>query len=322
MHIVKDLDLVIDGEPLNEIINTEADKWHNFFVHENAPIYHYTSQSGLEGILSSNSLWFSDVEALNDSSEGKYLYSLLSNVLNDYQDNRGSFKAFKQQIFDSININRGDIFNFISSNLGLRHVDDDTHYFICSFCENDDALNMWQYYTKSESRAGYNIKFYLEDLLQSFEKCTDSYELVNLRTYRVLYGLEEQTALLKQAIKFFYELWDTTPFKGYVLFDFAEYLYVIKFALKHPAFEHEKEIRIISRVRGNEFNNALATEQIKIRFENGIYIPYLSIAFDKDMIKHIKASPLTNNYESVKYVLQKYNYRNVKVDKSNIPLRY
>lgn len=317
---VVDFDLVINGKPLCEIINAEAGKWHNFFVRENVPIYHYTSQSGLEGILSSNSLWFSDVEALNDSSEGKYLYSLLSNVLNDYQDNGGSFKAFKQQIFDCIiNINRGEIFN--SSNRRLSCYDD-PHYFICSFCENNDALNMWQYYTKSENRVGYNIEFYLNDLWQSIKKSSDLFDFLNLRAYRVLYRLEEQRELLKHTIKFFYEIWNDSLHKDYVLKGLAEYLYVIKFALKHPAFEQEKEIRIIGKTGRDNFNNALTAGQIKIRSGNDMYIPYISVAFDKNMIKQIKASPLTNNYESVKYVLQKYNYVNVKVGKSNIPLRY
>ena len=181
---------------------------------------------------------------------------------------------------------------------------------------------MWHYYTKSENRAGYNIKFFLNDFLQSIRKCPDLYGFLNLRTYRVLYKLEEQIALLKHVIDFFYEIWDTTPFKEYVLNDLAEYLYVIKFALKHPAFEQEKEIRIISAVDEVAFNDGLTTGKIQIRYGNGMYIPYISAIFDKNMIKHIKASPLTNNYESVKYILQKYNYGNVEVDKSNIPLRY
>ena len=39
--------------------------------YDNKLIYHYTSSSGLLGILSSESLWFTDFSVLNDESEGK-----------------------------------------------------------------------------------------------------------------------------------------------------------------------------------------------------------------------------------------------------------
>lgn len=323
MQIVKNFELEIDGKLLREIINEKAVKWHDFFIRENVPIYHYTSQKGLESILSSNSIWFSDSEALNDTSEGKYLYSLLSFILDNYQDSSKSFETFKQQIYNCIiNVENGVIFNYTSSHGGLRHVDEESHYFICSFCENNDALNMWQYYTKSENRAGYNIKFFLNDFLQSIKNCSDLNGLINVRAYRVLYNIDEQTAFLKQVITFFYEIWKNTLYKEFVLNDLAEYLYVIKFALKHPAFEQEKEIRIISKVSKNVFDSALTNDQVKIRFGNDLYIPYISVVFEKNLIKHIKASPLTNNFESVRYILQKYNYEDVEIDKSNIPIRY
>ena len=49
--------------------------------YNNKLIYHYTSSSGLLGILSSESLWFTDFSVLNDESEGNYIYSLVKDVL-------------------------------------------------------------------------------------------------------------------------------------------------------------------------------------------------------------------------------------------------
>ena len=40
-------------------------------------IYHYTSSEGLLGILRDKTLWFTDTMALNDSSEGNYIWEIL-----------------------------------------------------------------------------------------------------------------------------------------------------------------------------------------------------------------------------------------------------
>lgn len=42
--------------------------------------FHYTSPSGLLGIFSKQSIWFSDCDYLNDSSESDYFFDLSSTV--------------------------------------------------------------------------------------------------------------------------------------------------------------------------------------------------------------------------------------------------
>jgi hypothetical protein len=79
-------------------------------VHSPAPrpLWHYTTASGLEGILSSRSLWASDVQYMNDASELSYAEGLIAdevrNVFKAATDSRlepflSSFPTFAN-IFD------------------------------------------------------------------------------------------------------------------------------------------------------------------------------------------------------------------------------
>lgn len=52
-------------------------------LYNNLPeaIYHYTSPSGLRGIISSNSIWFTHYKFLNDRSEKVYTFLLYRKLL-------------------------------------------------------------------------------------------------------------------------------------------------------------------------------------------------------------------------------------------------
>ena len=58
---------------LLKINNTELS---NYLSVENRNIYHYTSPTGLNGIVSYHTLRFTDRNFLNDYSEGRYVIDL------------------------------------------------------------------------------------------------------------------------------------------------------------------------------------------------------------------------------------------------------
>ena len=47
------------------------------------PLFHYTTQAGLLGIIDSRSLWFTDIFYLNDSTEMEYTFSIVGYVLSE-----------------------------------------------------------------------------------------------------------------------------------------------------------------------------------------------------------------------------------------------
>ena len=50
-------------------------------IPEDTIIYHYTSPEGILGIIESNSLWATDINYLNDSSELRYIYGLVERIV-------------------------------------------------------------------------------------------------------------------------------------------------------------------------------------------------------------------------------------------------
>ena len=62
--VYRDL-LKVSNKPISEYINKED--W---------PIYHYTSPSGVNGIITDHTLRFTDRNYLNDYSEGRYVLDL------------------------------------------------------------------------------------------------------------------------------------------------------------------------------------------------------------------------------------------------------
>ncbi len=320
MEYIKDFELYIDGVPFSKCVNNEARKWFNFFINRNLPLFHYTSQTALMNILSNNSLWFSEASHLNDASEGKYLYKVFGDFLSSCSMD-ADFEYFKTEVRKKI-IDIDDKYFFDCCT--IKELNTFPHYYICSFCMNGDALAMWNYYSKSAKKTGYNIEFSLKTLRKSIGESLYNTELPGeYRIYRVLYDPKKQKSLLKSATSYFYKKWKASCNKDYILYYFARYLYVIKFAFKHPAFAPEQEVRFLIKVLNlNDEDITVDSDRILVREAENGFIPYISLPFMKSDVKHIMASPLTENYESAKYILQKYGYENVKVDKSEIPLRY
>jgi len=57
-------------------------------------LYHYTTVTGLKGIVESQSLWASDVRYMNDSAELKYIISLLKDCSESFQGHKKFLNQF------------------------------------------------------------------------------------------------------------------------------------------------------------------------------------------------------------------------------------
>ena len=99
---------------------------------EPAPLalYHYTNSRGLEGILSSGTLWVGDIFTMNDPSELKHGVSQAVEIL------RRMVEAGPPEthLFS-------DQFAALVSQGGVEAV---AHYFTCSLCKAGDDLGMWR----------------------------------------------------------------------------------------------------------------------------------------------------------------------------------
>lgn len=106
--------------PFPECIETQATR-----------VFHYTSASGLLGILESRTLWASSPLALNDLSELTYAVGLVRSVWDELKSKEG---------FESC----ADAMDLLLSRDGLERMKESVY--ILSASKNGDLLNQWQGY--------------------------------------------------------------------------------------------------------------------------------------------------------------------------------
>jgi hypothetical protein len=102
-------------------------------------LYHYTSQSGLLGIVETNELWATKLQYMNDDLEFRIALSMAREQLEAIKEhgNAASIAAYALQ----------------NSLAGL----DDINIFSVCFCETGDLLSQWRGY--SASGGGFSIGF-------------------------------------------------------------------------------------------------------------------------------------------------------------------
>lgn len=268
-------------------------------------ISHYTSASGLLGILGNGNLRFTEYAYLNDNTEGTYIFDFLEYCL--HKNNHCYSQDFISAVFHQLEkVPFNDIYDINCM-----------YYFLCCFSSNSDSLTMWNYYTKTSSKAGYNIRFSYKDLHSDIISLHSSNGFY-FEGYKVMYLPEEQEKFLYKLLDYVYCEWNKDA-NRFIIRVFLNYLNSVRFAFKHIAFEPEQEIRFVIKLNR-------ADELIKFFDKDGIIVPYIEVPFRKNDVKAIILSPLVKEktaVESIDLLLDKYGYKhNVKISPSNIPLRY
>lgn len=266
-------------------------------------LYHYTNQKGLLGILSSNSLWLTNIHYLNDSKEFKYTFQTFQNRFNyNYLDTDD------------------DKFAFYLRELGKNmHHFESTSIFVFSLSQEGDLLSQWRAYGSSFN--GYSIKFNSEklkkhsinkgySLIQCKYKSDENNEIIDNLFQKYCSYYEKNNKILesqdmKKIFKEFYiDLLNIAPL------------------IKNSYFHEEREWRIITNPL--DVDNNL----INIEHREGKYsiIPYTRLEFSENIdspIEEIIVGPTNNQELSVKSVesLLRENKINAKVTVSDLPYR-
>ena len=104
-------------------------------------IYHYTSIGGLQGILQSKTLRFTNIKYMNDKDE---------------------ITAGLESVAQACKVSEEDREKLLSA-----FTSHGTQTFVCCFSLDEDSLPMWNYYTKEINNQGYNIEFDDKKLVES-----------------------------------------------------------------------------------------------------------------------------------------------------------
>ena len=243
-------------------------------------IYHYTSPFGLEKILSDKTIRFSDCAFVNDSSETRYLYEVIMDVLGDHsypQKLQFEFWEFLSHVATSVLMDEQS--EDKSEPKSLRY--------LCCFSMNPDSLSLWNYYTKTSTGAGFNIGFSFTGLVNALLPLDD----FDLSAGKIIYKPDEQQRLLRTVISSYNDEFKNESDKeaqNIILNELEDCLYYLAAFIKHPAFFAEEEVRIVLSMpyKAGQKRNAKYYEK------SGIMVPYIPVVFDKSAVKAIGVSPV------------------------------
>lgn len=270
-------------------------------------VYHYTSLEGLKSIMQNANLWFSDIDYLNDESEVKYGYKLVTDYLEENEN-----KYSKDFIRDLKEFCSSDNVLYEKNKKKLK-----ARYFVLSFSTVDDSLPMWNYYSKNQNFLGFSIQFKRKQLVQRIKRNP------NLELFKgtVIYNKQEQQKCIKNIITDVYNIYQNhqnEDVSNYTL-PLCIGLFAFSLFIKNSCFMHEKEYRIVIPAFDND------NMDIDYRICNNLMIPYISMKFAKSALTQVRLSPTQKSEllkSSLKDFSKKFKYKNIDVLSSDIPLRY
>jgi hypothetical protein len=285
---------------------------------------HYTTADGLRGIIQSGTLWASGAYYLNDSSEIDYGCRLFTEILGKAIAEEGRDPVSKR-IFE-------DAKKAFEPGGFMESVVNRTY--IACFCENENLLSQWRAYGR---KGGYSLIFPHEALRSSLTVHDDFY-YVELQ--RVIYNRDVQVRLLELVIadvmttlaeKSIVELWKGFNAEQKKLFfiSFNTLFHTIAVndivRLKHPAFEEEREWRLIVRPKSPNLSHQ-EVQQLQFRTGRGTIIPYLELRPKEGTllpVASLRYGPTLEQKQAVnslRLLFQRKGYSVVRFDGSEIPV--
>jgi hypothetical protein len=278
---------------LNEVLSRKPE----------VPLYHYTSQSGLLGIIDKREIWATHTQYLNDRRE--YLHAL---------------EVVREEI-DKLLVSSGQESRIILEEMkdGLSGIES-MNVCVCSFSEDRDSLSQWRAYSSGPS--GFAIGFSGDFLAEVAE---------DKQWYLApcIYGPDQQRVLIRALVEEVFEHnverrgtneaeQDDLPLGG----NLCAYLHRYAPLLKHYSFRGEKEWRGISRPLSCNH------ELFDFREGNSMLIPYYRLPLiDKKQnfrVHEVVVGPTPNEQQSqrsVKSFLVRHGFKEVPVELSSVPYR-
>lgn len=271
-------------------------------------LYHYTTQEGLLGIITTGEIWCTKIHYLSDASE----FSLALEMSREH---------LRQRLESTDSAEEGDKINFL-----LKQIDsiELINVCVCSFSEKGDLLSQWRAYC--EERSGFSIGFGTE-ALKSIAKKADFF------LAPCIYDPETQKELISDLIDSKLEKdfsiggWKSHPNKPRTFValpqdhEFALKLTTLAPIIKHESFSEEKEWRLISK--------AIPFQNLGFRHGLSMVTPYFRLNINTDgkfqVIKKVIVGPTPHidlSLNSTRALLgSKDILQNIDVEVSTIPYR-
>ncbi len=271
-------------------------------------VYHYCSPESFFSICKNKTIRLSDIFSMNDFMEMHWGYSIWEEVAGILIPEYG--------------------YDFIDK-IDKKIHDSGAQALVLAACfsQDGDVLSQWRAYTNDGK--GYSIGFKAKDIFK-----------IAVTPLKVLYNKERQFEEVKDVVQKIYESEGKSENKFGL--EFNQYCTQLSFDLvsfKNPAFQEEKEIRVVHLLGLKKSNNSLKLDdpggkyfgdqkihEIKFRMKESLPVSFIEPDFTNDSqinpIKEIILGPKNDsNPIGISIFLETIGIENVKIKKSEASYR-
>ncbi len=288
-------------------------------------IYHYTSAASINPILLRDTavvFWASRYDCLNDISEGTVPQIRFGEVCDDMRASGQISEAFYELIRD-VAPSDTDLF-FPSIRRGLRAIKSEYDTYVTSFSESDDALAMWNYYSKGSLYEGINIGVNAETMINSLSLNANEESRAKVQLFKVIYEEDVQRKIISDFIEELHAHYESGD-EHAVKYHISTMLNTLKMLFKNSCFKHEKEVRVVVQI-SKQFKSEVP---VKYRSFAGYFIPYIELKFDKSAVRQVTMGPMVGSEQQkalqraiLDEMMTDHGYCDVAAKCSAIPVRY
>lgn len=299
--------------------------------------FHYTSSNAFLSIIKNGKIRFTDIRFLNDKSESIYFAKVLLDYLEKHKNN---YPSSSDAIYDLLKENDiNAIRNLEVTEVKYREYEglpykEDRRFIFCA-SNKSDQLNMWNYYVNNGRYEGYSIGIDILELLKTFdteeEKLSDPF----LVYYgNVLYHGKSQEKEIKELLdKIEVFISNDSKNKEYAMITLRNYINTRGVFYKDKSFSKEDEFRVVITISEERLHSdkshygGINNKELSLDFcvKNGLIVPFLEVTIPKKAIKRVVVSPIVEYdiaKKSAKELLKVKGFNEVKIYKSNIPIRF
>jgi hypothetical protein len=227
----------------------------------NIPVlFHYASQRGLLGIISSKKIWATNIMYMNDATELLYAIDIAQKATKKLLPHlEGREKAFLDKFESDLEV---------LPEFGAKGV------YISSFSEESDLLSQWRGYCSEGN--GFSIGFDFNS------KLSTTILRQRLKLVKCEYIPEKQidiiVGFLTEAVKTLQQYISTDKIVEISLHNTITLLKFIETAssIKHPSFAEEKEWRLVTGPI------SITSDEVKYRSSKTTLVPYFEMELSDD----------------------------------------
>lgn len=229
-------------------------------------IYHYTDLNAAISIAKNAEIWLTDYRFLNDKEEFITGYEVLLKAINEYRGLEDEYpQGFIEDVLNSLKFICEDNFQNLERN----------NIFVASFSNVSDLLGQWRNYGK-----------YCIELDSEFFKNKEVDVLECHYLYNDDDALEYANTLTEnQILPKLLDIWHEN--RNFLTVDLSSLIDIYALSFKHQAFDDESEVRFVLSCPPDD-------ERISFRARGDMLIPYMSVPFERYLLKSIKIGPLNN----------------------------